>query len=198
MGGVQLERLLEQLHRGDELLVEGADARGEPERDPIARRQSERLLEAIVRTGFLAGEQHVPACEPDVGRVAALFDGGVGEGDGFVQFAAAAKGDRLGGKQLGLTGKCFQGFVGPEGRFPEFAELDQCAHLTRPGGHALRVELQRLGTPAQGFLELTVLERLARAGKEVGLGLGRFALPEFALELPVKLQISEPAHGCKS
>src|SRR5882672_6891560 len=64
---------LYQLESERELFVEIADARREPRHEPVARCQQQSLVEAIIRARFLARQQHVPAGQPDVGRVAALL-----------------------------------------------------------------------------------------------------------------------------
>src|SRR5262249_15855317 len=56
MAGVPFHGLLQEFHGKRELLVIVTDPRGEPGHEPIARREQLRLLKAIIRTRFLAGE----------------------------------------------------------------------------------------------------------------------------------------------
>src|SRR6185312_5210516 len=98
------------------------------------------------------------AGEPDVRRVAAFFDGGVGKGDGGVEIAAAGEGDGFGGEQFGLVRETFERFVGPEFGFAIFAEFDEHADLAGPGGDVGGVVFENLGVRTKAGLEVAGLK----------------------------------------
>jgi len=66
----------------------------------------------------------------------------------------------------------FEGLVGPEAGFAEFAKLDQRPHLASPGGGEPRAEFNRLGVTSQsGFKVCLCKSRLRLA--EIMIRVGR-------------------------
>src|SRR5215468_6546549 len=114
MTGVPFNSPLQQFHREGELFVKIADSRGEPCDEPVSRGQQQRLFETIIGSLFFASEQDISAREPDVRRIAALFDGSIGKRERALKIAAAAQSNRFGGEKLGLVRESFEGFIGPK------------------------------------------------------------------------------------
>jgi hypothetical protein len=119
----------------------------------------------------LRASKHIAAREPDVRRVAAFLDGGIGKGQRALQIAGAGEGDGFGGEQFGFAREFFQCFVGPEAGFLEFAEFDQHADLAGPRGGVLRIELQHFAEEAESGFKVAVRKCVLRFGEELLLAL---------------------------
>ena len=124
---------------------EKLDAGRKPVDEPVQRREQMRFLEAVGSAFLAACQQHVAARQPDVGRIAALFNGGIREHQRSLQIAASSERHRFRSQQLGFLGKFFQRIVGPEFGLAELAHFDERPDLARPGGGVLRVELEYFG-----------------------------------------------------
>src|SRR6516162_5100727 len=101
--GIPFHSLLEQFQREHKLFVVKPDSRREPGHKPVSWREQQRLFKTIIRAGFSPREHHVPAREPDVGRVAAFLDRGVGKRERALQISAASERDGFRGEQFGLV-----------------------------------------------------------------------------------------------
>ncbi len=195
-GGILGDGVAEDAEGLGELLVEDADAGGEPGDKPVVGGEAEGLFEAVLGALLVSRQEDVGAGEPDVGGVAAFLEGGVGEGEGLVEVAEAAEGDGFGGEQFGVVGVGLEGFIGPGLGFAELAQLDEHADLAGPGGGAFGVFLQGAGEEAEALFEVGDLEGAEGFGEVMGLVLDPFVRGEgVVLVLAFELEISEAAHG---
>lgn len=197
--GIELGRLLEQFQSGSKLFPEGADTGAEPAYEPIARSDLEGAIKAGIHLALLAGEQDVAPGEPDQWKIPGLIHGGIRKGHGDVQLSQSSQGHGFHGEELGIVGKPFQGFVGPDLGFPCLVQFQQGETLAGPGEDIVGIVLQGSGIPTEGGLKFGAFERgPGLIGAAGFLGCGRRFLNALGAGFMVELKVSEAAHGTKT